>query len=164
LKEIDLRRLSAHDLSVMRTWDKERYFEPDGCEAYGCDEDDHDDACPLSSHCGEELELHGLALHCSDPTFWVRLRKLGATPAIVAEANAILHPKRSESQPRLRPSQPMCTARRRQGARPRGRRSAPARRVVSRSAGGGDPDPDEPGEARHQLHRVEDSQLAGAPA
>jgi hypothetical protein len=50
-----------------------------------------------------------------------------------------------------------CRGQRRTHARPRGRRSAPARRVVSRSAGGGssgDADEGEPARGRRKRHEV----------
>jgi hypothetical protein len=78
-------------------------------------------------------------------------------PSIADEWDALWQPKPRpvprEAQRSLRRPY-FCPAQRRTHARPRGRRSAPARRVVSRSAGGGssgDPDSDAPGEAGH-LH------------
>ena len=149
--ELHARWLSAAQVAAMLECDREGFWSQLGCEGCGCGDDEHDEACAWSC-CSEDLVVHGLALHRRDPTVWVRLRKLGATPALVAEANAILHPRRDRVE-RAAPDLSRCGARRHTRARrPRERRSAPARRVTSRSAGGGssgDPESDEPGEARH---------------
>jgi hypothetical protein len=146
LEDVRPRRVSAEDLRPMLDWDRACYFE-DACAGAGAEP------------CGPELEALGFALHRGDPTFFERLRKLGATPATVRQANEILLPKDVdvEAAP-VRPSRTVCPAQRRTHARPRGRRSAPGRRVVSGSAGGGssgDPAEDEPGERpRRDRHDV----------
>jgi hypothetical protein len=170
LSEASLRRLSAEDLRAMRVWDMTRYLDDceNTCELFECenwheDNDKHEDVCPWSKHCGHELELHGLALHRGDPTFWERLRKLGVTPEIVAQANAILHPERNEAKRQARPNRSVCIpARHRTRARSRGRRSAPARRVSTASRGSpGDDGPGEPEPARR--HKAWHHSAIGRP-
>jgi hypothetical protein len=152
LSEVRLRRLSGDDLRAMCNWDRENYFEDchRACEVYGCgdwhqDNGEHDDLCPLSKYCGQELEMHGLVLHRRAPTFWERVRKLGATPEIVTQANAILHPLKKEVKRSARQNLSACNPRRRTRARSRGRRSAPVRRVrtASRGSPGDEPEPGE---------------------
>ncbi len=142
LRNVCLRRLSADDLRGMRDWDMACYFgdrehscELHGCEAWYDEDGDHDNNCPWSQVLGDEMEAHGLALHRRDPTFWERLRKLGATPEVVAEANAILHPKAPKAQHSTPPRPRPCASRRRTGTRSRGRRAAPARRTATASRG-----------------------------
>jgi hypothetical protein len=160
LNETHLRRLTPDDLRKMLAWDRDHFLEHlDLCGSFGCDEDndEHEDICPWSNHCGHELEAHGLALHRGDPTFWERLRKLGATPEVVTDANAILLPQRKETERSARPNLSICTARRRTRARSRGRRSAPSRRTRTASRGSpddsGEPAPAE-GRRRGHHHHV----------
>ncbi len=146
------RRLSAEDLRAMRDWDIASYFadrehscETLGCEAWDDEDGNHDSTCPWNDVCGNELEALGLALHHRDPKFWERLRKLSATPELVAEANAILLPKAPQTQRASLPRLAACAARRRTGTRARGRRAAPARRTsASRGSPDGDDGPGEP--------------------
>ena len=142
---LQARTLSAADLRSMRAWDKACYWDrpsaPHVCEIHGCDDHDHDsgrhdEGCPWSAWCGDGLEAHGQALHEGDPTFWDRLRRLGATPELVAEANAILQPARHALRTRRqRPTTNRSGARRRTGQRNRGTGSRPApRRTTTRSS------------------------------
>lgn len=151
------RHLSADDLRDMRDWDLACYFgdREYGCAEHGCEAwyDEHGDGehvncCPWSQVIGDELEAHGLELHRRVPTFWERLRKLGATPEVVAEANAILHPKAPTAH-HSTPSRPLpCASRRRTGTRSRGRRAAPSRRITATRGSPSDddgPSPPPPG-------------------
>jgi hypothetical protein len=159
------RRLSADELRSMLTWDRSCYFGDLQvmCDLHGCEVDGttirHAAQCPWKQHCGEELEVHGLALHHGDPAFWERLRKLGVTPEIVIQANAILHPKRARACRSARPNTAVCANRRRTCARPRARRSTPSRRVRTASRGSpgddgsGEPEPAGGHEPRHHSLR-----------
>jgi hypothetical protein len=78
LNKTHLRRLSLENLRAMRAWDKTRFVA-------GMENDER-----------RELEAHGFALEGGDPAFWPRLRKLGATPEMLAQANAILFPSQND--------------------------------------------------------------------
>ena len=127
--------VSAGDLRTMRDFDMLLYFG-------SVEIDDWED---FPAECSMELQAIGVRLFRRDRTFWTRLRKLGPTPALVAEANAILRPRRLREANAARPGQ---HARRPRGSAPgQGRASRREHRAPSRrrstSASRGSPDSDD---------------------
>lgn len=88
-------------------------------------------------------------LHERDPNFWLRLRRLGPTPANVTAANETLAPAKASAEQRghvaptlLWMRQRRDSARRRgssRSARPGPTRRRGSRRTLTRTGGGGDP-------------------------
>jgi hypothetical protein len=160
LQEFRPRRLSAADLRSMLAWDEACFYGDlyHECADHGCGDPRvgggrHGSGCRWRDACGEELELHGLALFKTDRGFWNRLRMFGATPKMVAQANTILNPLRCVAPQPLRRWSMLNAAPRRTRARSRGRRSTPARRAQIASRGSpddpGDPEPAGRHDVRH---------------
>ena len=97
----------------------------------------------LTTDTGTEALAAGRLIAERDPMFWPRLRKLGPTPELIRQANAILSDQEFTPETRQRKRSATVTIRRRTCTRARSsRRTAPgrhqgSRRTPSRSAGGG---------------------------
>lgn len=121
------------------------------CNEDDYNEDQEDDDRSLSLDELRRLWAIGRRLHERDYTFWRRLRKLGATPGLLKEANAILNPCRvAVHRPAGGLSRFLLAPRRPTRARSRGRRSTPARRRVKATSRGPDDGPLGGGEPPHR--------------